>query len=116
MELAAVDEATLRRLCSALARDLSKEKLWPPLDRHAERRTKLTSSTVAHQTKPDPELEAVDEELGAVDESAASRFCSALACDLYLYSFPPSYSHVLLLPQVTEYWVAHHHFCSFAAT
>ena len=109
-------EAAFRRLCSAWARDLSREKLWPPLDRHAERRTNLTSSTVAHQTKPDPELEAVDEELGAVDESAASRFCSALACDIYLYSFPPSYSQVLLLLQVTEYLVAHHQFCSFTAT
>ena len=61
-------EAAFRRLCSALARDLSKEKLWPPLDRHAERRTNLTSSTVAHQTKPDSELEAVEEEVEAVDE------------------------------------------------
>ena len=82
MELAAVDEAAFRRLCSALARDLSKEKLWPPLDRHAERRTNLTSSTVAHQTKLDPELEAVDEEVDAVEEAAFRRLCSAWARDL----------------------------------
>ncbi len=102
-------DVPFRRSWAALAavneeleeRELSKEKLWPPSDRHTERRTNLTSSIVAHQTMPDRELDAVD---GA----PFRRLCSASALRLYTNIFPLFWVQELELVSLTEYLVAHY--------